>query len=1223
MDSSSQIEIFHEFIDSKLKAELLESSRKTDGSLKIDFSDLSKFNVDLCEDLLITPEDVIKAAELALEKFDVQKKVRVRFFNLPESSTVPISNIRARHLSKFIKIVGVIRTKTPVRPQVVGAKFECPSCGNIININQDDNTFQRPTSCSCGRKGKFKLIDQTLIDAQKLTLEEAHEDLESGTQPKRLDILLKEDLASPWTDKRSNPGSKVVVTGYLKEVPIITRQGSQSITFNLILMANHIEPVEEDFTEITIDDKEIGEILSLSKDPFIFEKLNKSIAPSIYGHDKIKDALVLQLFGGVRKVRDDGVITRGDTHILLVGDPGTSKSQMIKRLAIVAPKSRYVSGKGVSGAGLCVAPDSLVLGNPGGLRKIETIVEEKLKNNQIQHCEGVWKAKENGETKKIYTVSDKLKMSSHEIEDFWKLKSPEKMISIKTRLGKDITLTQNTKLLTLNQGFTQWKCASEISRGEYIATPRTIPDTEKHEIELISLIKSDPKIHNIKNTVKSLLDLNKVNKRELAKDLEINENSLYRSWINNDVRGKISLQTFKKLTNKLGVDFLECFEDKITFSLWNGKPIQIPKYASKDFMYFLGIIAGDGDLSKGKNSTSIRFSSASEKLMAEFLRITEELFRVKCVVKINANNSAKYARFASKIVAELCHAFGVPLSPKSHRIDPSDLLLHADNNLISSFISGLFDCDGSVIKRTTKGSSYIDFTTTSEALAKKLLILLLRFEIIGKLRIREPSSATTKYGRKIIGRHHKFIIEIRGKNNLENFRDKIGFKGEKKEKLRTIIPQKSNTNIDIIPTAHHLIKNLKDETSSTSKELNGYKTSAITSGRYKFSRGHLKKILSRLKSTSQNSAAAQQIEMLAESDVFWDEISEINLIDSPYKYVYDFTVKNAHSFVVNGIIVHNTASVIKDEFTGSWALEAGAIVLANKGFCFIDEMDKMNKEDRDAMHECLEQQTISISKANIQATLRCETTVLAAANPKFGRFDPYLTVSEQIDMPASLISRFDLIFPVKDLPNKERDEKMSLFILKLHQNKPENKVVPPIQTELLRKYIAFARQNCKPILIDEAVLAIQKYYVETRSMGYDAANKAVAISTRQLEGIVRMAEASARARLSKEVTVDDAKRAIELVQHCLSEIAFDKETGRIDIDKIASGISSSERGKLMGIREIITALEQKIGRIIPVDDIMKMAEEKGIPPEKVEEAIEKLKRSGDIFEPRAGFISKL
>ncbi|MBD3313364.1 AAA domain-containing protein, partial [Candidatus Woesearchaeota archaeon] len=317
-----------------------------------------------------------------------------------------------------------------------------------------------------------------------------------------------------------------------------------------------------------------------------------------------------------------------------------------------------------------------------------------------------------------------------------------------------------------------------------------------------------------------------------------------------------------------------------------------------------------------------------------------------------------------------------------------------------------------------------------------------------------------------------------------------------------------------------------------------------------------------------------------------------------------------------------TAAVVKDEFLKGWALEAGALVLANKGFCMIDEMDKMSKEDRAAMHEALEQQTVTISKANIQATLRSETTVLAAANPKFGRFDAYEVVGKQIDLPPTLINRFDLIFPIKDMPDKENDERMASFILNLHKD-TSNKDVD-IETDLLRKYIAYVRTNLKPRLTEGAMQAIKDYYITMRGSGTteESIVKTIPITARQLEAMVRLAEANAKLRMSDRVGKRDAKKAIDLLDFCLKQVGMDRETGQIDIDRITTGVTASQRSTISVVREAINELEGKIGKTIPVEDIVRDAEEKGIKPESVDEAIEKLKRSGDLFEPRRGFIQR-
>lgn len=314
-----------------------------------------------------------------------------------------------------------------------------------------------------------------------------------------------------------------------------------------------------------------------------------------------------------------------------------------------------------------------------------------------------------------------------------------------------------------------------------------------------------------------------------------------------------------------------------------------------------------------------------------------------------------------------------------------------------------------------------------------------------------------------------------------------------------------------------------------------------------------------------------------------------------------------------------TATVVKDEFLQGWSLEAGALVLANKGVICIDELDKMSPDDRSAMHEALEGQTITISKANIQATLRCETTVLAAANPKFGRFDPYNTVASQINLPPTLINRFDLIFPIKDLPDAAKDERLAKFILSLHQNDIEE---PDVDTRLLRKYLVYARQNLFPKLTDSAVEELKMYFIKMRGSS-SGEIKSVPISARQLEGLVRLSEAYARLRLKNRVSKKDALRAIEILDYCLRQVALDEETGTIDIDRIATAIPASQRNKIIQVKEIISNLENKLGKTIPLEDVLSAATEKGISESEVEEMIQKLKRSGDIFEPRRGFISKL
>lgn len=669
-DAAEQIELFQEFFELYYQKEINNLVAKGGKALVVDFFDLAAFNPELSEQVLHDPNETLRAAEISLEQLEVEKDVKIRLRNLPESQRILIRNIRALHLGKLIAIQGIVRQSSDVRPEAVTAKFECPSCGGILTVIQLETKFREPRRCSCGRKGKFKLLSKELIDAQRLVLEEPPQLLGGGSDPKRMSVFLRRDLVEPKMEKKTTPGRNVFVIGVLKEIPVPSRDGGISTRFDIVMDANFIEPVEEDFSDIVLNSEDEKEIQSLAKDKEIYKKLIRSIAPSIYGHENIKEAIVMQLMGGVKKLKKDGTTTRGDLHILLVGDPGAGKSQLLTFVNHAAPKSRYVAGRSASGAGL-------------------------------------------------------------------------------------------------------------------------------------------------------------------------------------------------------------------------------------------------------------------------------------------------------------------------------------------------------------------------------------------------------------------------------------------------------------------------------------------------------------------------------------------------------------------------TAAVVKDEFLKGWALEAGAIVLADKGILVIDEMDKMTKEDTSALHEGLEQQHITVAKANIQATLRCETTVLAAANPKFGRFEPFTPIAQQISMPPPLINRFDLIFVLKDIPNKVLDERIAHQVL-MNQSYRDSK--PEIPPETLRKYIAYVKQRVNPLLTDESIDHIKQFYVDLRSSGSvntDEGSKPIPISARQLEAIVRLAEGSARIRLSDKVTKQDVERAIRLLKVSLSEVGVDPETGQIDIDRINSGMTASERGKLVIVREIIFKLDSAGIKTIPIDEIKSEAAKKNVPEHKVDEAIEKLKRSGDIFGPKEGYVQKM
>ncbi|MFB6153469.1 MAG: minichromosome maintenance protein MCM, partial [Halodesulfurarchaeum sp.] len=332
-----------------------------------------------------------------------------------------------------------------------------------------------------------------------------------------------------------------------------------------------------------------------------------------------------------------------------------------------------------------------------------------------------------------------------------------------------------------------------------------------------------------------------------------------------------------------------------------------------------------------------------------------------------------------------------------------------------------------------------------------------------------------------------------------------------------------------------------------------------------------------------------------------------------------------------------TAAAVRDDFGDGqqWSLEAGALVLADKGIAAVDELDKMAPEDRSAMHEALEQQTISISKAGINATLKSRCALLGAANPELGRFDRYETPAEQIDLEPALISRFDLIFTVTDEPDEEKDANLARHILQTNYAGELNtqrsrvptstvteeelqaaseSVSPSIPPEIFRKYVAYARSNCFPTMSDEAEETIRDFYVDLRAQG-TGEDSPVPVTARKLEAIVRLAEASARVRLSDTVEEEDANRALEIVETTLKEIGMDPETGQYDADVIETGTSKSQRDRIRTLRQLIAEIEEEFDEGAPVEEVLARAEEVDMDRQRAEHEIEKLKKQGEVYEP--------
>ena len=642
-----------EFFSNRSKDEIFAVLDKfpEEKSVIIDYNDLEMFDPDSADLLIEKPEETLEAASKSIVNIDPQRKnaeLNVRFKNV--RNNVPLRFLRSEFIGKFIAVDGIVRKTDEIHPRIMTAVFECRSCMRLHEVAQKSNIIHEPAVCAeCGGRS-FKLLqdESRYMDTQTVKLQEPLENLSGGDQPRQINVVLEDDMVDSLT-----PGDKVRVTGILKTV-----RDDKTKRFNNYIYGNYLEPLEQEFEELHISEEDEAEILELAKSPDIYDKIIASTAPSIQGYFEVKEAIAFQLFGGAAKVLDDKTHIRGDMHILIVGDPGIGKSQILKYVSKLAPRGIYTSGKGTSGVGL-------------------------------------------------------------------------------------------------------------------------------------------------------------------------------------------------------------------------------------------------------------------------------------------------------------------------------------------------------------------------------------------------------------------------------------------------------------------------------------------------------------------------------------------------------------------------TAAAVRDDF-GGWSLEAGALVLGDKGNVCVDELDKMREEDRSAIHEALEQQTISIAKAGIMATLNSRCSVLAAANPKFGRFDRYKSIAEQIDLPSPILSRFDLIFIIEDKPNAERDHSLAGHILKIHQ---ESSVPYEIEPEFMRKYIAYARRSVNPVLSKEAAKTLQDFYVTMRSGAIDEESP-VPITARQLEALVRISEASARIRLSEEVTKEDAERAIKLQEDCMKQVGYDPDTGKVDIDKVEGRTSKSERDKINIIIDVIKELCEDYEGSAPKTTVYaELADKYNVGEAKVDEVINMLKSKGVIYEP--------
>ncbi|MDY6779529.1 MAG: LAGLIDADG family homing endonuclease, partial [Halobacteria archaeon] len=423
-------------------------------------------------------------------------------------------------------------------------------------------------------------------------------------------------------------------------------------------------------------------------------------------------------------------------------------------------------------------------------------------------------------------------------------------------------------------------------------------------------------------------------------------------------------------------------------------------------MYLVGLVFGDGDIAvsrRDENRGMVRISNSDELVLAEAARIIKEKFGKKVKTE-RQDGRVPYIRLNSYTVGKFFRAIGMR-TPKNE-LDLDERLTTAEH--ADAFLRGLFDADGSVSVRDDGGSS-VQLSTVSERLAEQVQLMLETYGVHAKRRERDRRGTyQIDENRKVETRSVQHHIEIYGRD-IDEFAERVGFGIASKSETLSEIVEPDSRKGKKIPVGELLAS-----TDASSSAHHRYVAQGSNPGR--------ERAETILRETELGSSQDERaLSEAVEAPLRWDRV--VRSEPSGRKEVFDLTVPETHNFVANGVVTHNTAAAVQDDFgDGKWTLEAGALVLADKGIACVDEVDKMRSEDRSALHEALEQQQVSVAKADSATTIHW-------SNPEYGRFDQYEGIAEQIDLEPALISRFDLIFTVTDDPDEEEDSRLAQHIL--------------------------------------------------------------------------------------------------------------------------------------------------------------------------------------------------
>ncbi len=1185
---------------------IIADSEKT-RSLVVDFTHLMRHDPQLAKDIHENPTEYIKKANQAAVNIihdqsngaiKLTDEYFVRFTNMPNSYCIKLRKIRSANMERLLGVSGSLIRATNVRPEITTASFECKLCGAQHDIEQLDEELAYPAVCNIGgcknsKKSDFRLVGKSsaFIDWQQIRIQEMPEELSAGNIPRYLDALLLHDLVDTF-----RPGDRVTLVGTIKIAPIKKTSQGQGRVFQQMMHVNSIYSEEETHSEeITEDDEE--KIKLLAKDPFIHTKIIRSISPGLYGMEMEKLATALSLFGGVHKVRGSGHNMRGDIHILLMGDPGTGKSQLIKAASKLAPRAIYTSGQGSTAAGLTAAvlrdettgnmvleAGALVLAD-NGVAVIDEFDKMKTADRVAIH-EGMEQQSYHPLTEILTTDGNRIKIGPYIDQLMAKMKNqvvegvncdilpvdnlevyssdgknvikarvcrvsrhaaPKQFIKFVFSNGRTISVTPEHPVFVYRDGDLKVVPASDCKEGEFVPVPNFLPNSS-NPVELEHLTKpADPRAKRIQFPSKVSPGLARIMGYVISEGhcfvgstAEIGFSNKDETLLNDFQRLMLAEFDMRPNINKghdgvvtlryISVELYKWMRLNFPEVMVKARVKRIParilggsKEIAREFL--ASAFKGDG----GIESTSLCYRTASEYLSHDYQDLLLKLGIQSRIVHDIHNDSYKvYIRghslyaFLAKVIER-----DDPRYERFCKLIQAGMETNRHHDVFPTSVAREF-----IALKKELGLAYNGYFNSH---------LRSNYGITRELLEEEILSLETH----VTSMTHALDNE----NDIKKLREACGYSMADITRVTGINPS--------------VVKYL---------EVGGYpldKRNVLSAHIRKGIAEHVRSMKTRI----------ANIKRMEDAQIGWDRIKSIEVIENSGEnylpFVYDITVEPSHTFIAQGILLHNS---------------------------------------------------ISISKAGIVANLNCRTTIIAAANPKMGRYDDNLTISENINLQPTILSRFDLIFIVRDRPDDKNDGLIADHILKLHM--PEDKLAPgddfieaPIEAGFMKKYIRYARAECEPQMTAEASAKIKEFYIKLRKPAQGDKEMPIPIVARTLEGLIRLSEAHAKMALRKEVLVQDVEAVVKIQEESMKQVSWDAERQQFDVDGLQLGKSHSKRERMTKLYSLIKHLQEE-GSDEPVD-MHAIVERAGFAPlnlkeDEVTDLVELLKKEAMIVEKKNG-----